>query len=785
MKQRLVHFRTKPRQEDKPSVIRRVAQVAVPLAAVGGVYAYMHHYSRPRRAPIPDNNPGGKYDASRKLAAHGGTPIVSAKVNAVLASATKNIGGSMTADDLAGTVPFAPKASTPAPVTPAAPAPVAPTPAAPTSRPATNPPGHRAIIVDKPQASKTPGKKPKVLDRRDPKVKAMLKKHNGWTKDPKTLAAHIRQVAFNRQDWTNGNRMGTPDGVMTAVRKGQRIVPWVNRSGEVAGDLGDMASGKQVKDPFFKKTWFKRAMQGAAIAAPILASRKLSKYHRQAEEAKSGLGSPLSGYRLKALTLAKEWLPDTVYKHAVERPMFDTKVKNLILLHAVEEHLTQFGQQEGGLSLGTAKKVLRDLRGQAPDTDTVRPRIRGKGIGDSFYSPPKSSGILEQARQVAIKGRGFTPSDVSYNSVVIPRGPGKAKTKMSPVEVAIHETGHAATYSPPGSLDAVSYALGEESKANRAAYNSILKHGTAAEAAGWKKAANAQLRVGYRKPYAKLLAPIIHVEALKGAFADRPRATWKKVLSNPMRLFKPGHDSLKGMLRQFPSLQMRNVGLAARLGLTQFDYTADQRGWDLRDARGRSARVYAPGSRRRERREKEWGEKTDNIRMVRNAAILAAAAGLGGTVYYRSQAKKLTQTPKLGPEVKPGQVLTPMAKFDPSLLKNASARVRLTRFSRSDRRPTLDRVLAAANEHALDPAVDALVPTVPDSVKSGASRVADDMARGVLENAGYGAFRTLKRGAIAGTLLGGGALLGHLKRKPRLGLAGGALAAGMYLGKSS
>lgn len=605
MKQRLVHFRTKPRQEDKPSVIRRVAQVAVPLAAVGGVYAYMHLNSRPRRAPIPDNNPGGKYDASRKLAAHGGTPIVSAKVNAVLASATKNIGGSMTADDLAGTVPFAPKASTPAPVTPAAPAPAAPTPAAPTSRPATNPPGHRAIIVDKPQAPKTPGKKPKVLDRRDPKVKAMLKKHNGWTKDPKTLAAHIRQVAFNRQDWTNGNSMGTPDGVMTAVRKGQRIVPWVNRSGEVAGDLGDMASGKQVKDPFFKKTWFKRAMQGAAIAAPILASRKLSKYHRQAEEAKSGLGSPLSGYRLKALTLAKEWLPDTVYKHAVERPMFDTKVKNLILLEAIARH-----SFENNLPTATKR-------------DTILQR------------PSKNSG----------GSSGF---------------PGK----------------------PGVETNTRSHDLGSR----------ILLH-------------------------------------------------------------------------------------AVEEHLTQFDYTADQRGWDLRDARGRSARVYAPGSRRRERREKEWGEKTDNIRMVRNAAILAAAAGLGGTVYYRSQAKKLTPVPK-NPAI-PDNIVQGDFK------KALAARVRLTRFSRSDRRPTLDRVLAAANEHALDPAVDALVPTVPDSVKSGASRVADDMTRGVLENAGYGAFRTLKRGAIAGTLLGGGALLGHLKRKPRLGLAGGSLAAGMYLGKSS
>jgi hypothetical protein len=83
-----------------------------------------------------------------------------------------------------------------------------------------------------------------------------------------------------------------------------------------------------------------------------------------------------------------------------------------------------------------------------------------------------------------------------------------------------------------------------------------------------------------------------------------------------------------------------------------FDSTADQRGWDLRDARGKSARVFAPGSRRRERREKEWGEKVDNIRKVRNIAIVAAAGGLTGSAILGLRNRQLTRA--LHPKPAPG-----------------------------------------------------------------------------------------------------------------------------------
>lgn len=65
--------------------------------------------------------------------------------------------------------------------------------------------------------------------------------------------------------------------------------------------------------------------------------------------------------------------------------------------------------------------------------------------------------------------------------------------------------------------------------------------------------------------------------------------------------------------------------------LIEFDRVAADAGWDIRDPRGKSARVFAPGSRQRVRREKEWYEKTGNERKLWKAGLLAAGvAGLAG-----------------------------------------------------------------------------------------------------------------------------------------------------------
>jgi len=70
--------------------------------------------------------------------------------------------------------------------------------------------------------------------------------------------------------------------------------------------------------------------------------------------------------------------------------------------------------------------------------------------------------------------------------------------------------------------------------------------------------------------------------------------------------------------------------MSAKRREVRFDSAAEDAGWDVRDPRGKSARVFAPGSAVRQRREKYWHEKVDNIRRIAvGGALVATAVGAG------------------------------------------------------------------------------------------------------------------------------------------------------------
>ena len=115
------------------------------------------------------------------------------------------------------------------------------------------------------------------------------------------------------------------------------------------------------------------------------------------------------------------------------------------------------------------------------------------------------------------------------------------------------------------------------------------------------------------------------------------------LLSNPKR---------KTAIEDLPSASFATPAS----GLFHFDEVAEDAGWDVRDPRGRSARVFAPGAGKRERRQKEWWEKTDNERKLWQGAVIAAGvAGLAG-------GHALTK--KLG-KLKPAAVIHPPAAAAP------------------------------------------------------------------------------------------------------------------------
>ena len=106
---------------------------------------------------------------------------------------------------------------------------------------------------------------------------------------------------------------------------------------------------------------------------------------------------------------------------------------------------------------------------------------------------------------------------------------------------------------------------------------------------------------------------------------------------------KFGQDHLLPHLKKADAAaQKYGVSLfAAKLRrLKQFDLDAALSGWDVRDPRGRSARVFAPGSRPRFRRPKEWHEKKENREALLKGAIVGT--GLLGVAGGAVAARKLS-----------------------------------------------------------------------------------------------------------------------------------------------
>jgi hypothetical protein len=123
---------------------------------------------------------------------------------------------------------------------------------------------------------------------------------------------------------------------------------------------------------------------------------------------------------------------------------------------------------------------------------------------------------------------------------------------------------------------------------------------------------------------------------------------------------------------------LRKVGISlmsAKLRkLKQFDLDAALAGWDVRDPRGKSARVFAPGSRPRFRRQKEWHEKKENREALLKGAIVGTGLiGVAGGVAGGRKLAGLSVIPKMAkaskssyPAVRPGEKFGKFANFVPN-----------------------------------------------------------------------------------------------------------------------
>lgn len=103
------------------------------------------------------------------------------------------------------------------------------------------------------------------------------------------------------------------------------------------------------------------------------------------------------------------------------------------------------------------------------------------------------------------------------------------------------------------------------------------------------------------------------------------------------RINKVFPDLVPGRMQQRWGFSAKAAGSERAIRLESDEYY-DPGQWEIRDARGRSARVFRPGSRRRERREKRWHERVGNQRLMAGLAVaVGTAAGAAGGYHVRGR----------------------------------------------------------------------------------------------------------------------------------------------------
>lgn len=116
----------------------------------------------------------------------------------------------------------------------------------------------------------------------------------------------------------------------------------------------------------------------------------------------------------------------------------------------------------------------------------------------------------------------------------------------------------------------------------------------------------------------------------------------KKIIRAEAGVRKAKTDASKYIDKKVNST-LGSLGLSSKGKDIELDIFGNYSGWDIRDPRGRSARVYAPGSQRRNRRQAEWHETKEGQKKILVAAGVAGAAGVGAlssAVAYKLGGKK-------------------------------------------------------------------------------------------------------------------------------------------------
>lgn len=484
-----------------------------------------------------------------------------------------------------------------------------------------------------------------------------------------------RIVQFNLQDEDQQNRFTPSLAAGTIYRKGRRAVVWVKRSGNISQDAADTLAGRARKPGQkreWEKSWFKNAVAGAGLGLALWGAPRAYAY--RVTQKSGGLERPgttipamishIRKYGMSKLLSASARrraieLADTSGS-GVSRGRMLKRVAGAALIGAGVATLPPalpllriqarrlIGKTEGQSARFVADYLRAAERaGKNPITSVagdlaglkVSQASRGRNIIGRKLAPEAASSAHftgSHSRKFLIGGEtahGMWDWEVS-GQLHSRAKPIKRSLVSQPGEKGFVLIGRKQAPLKQGRTPEDIFHAGRV-KAHAAIQQNISQYGDDYHAAIDRLAGSKDREIN---SYFRTLAT---------EKAGPAKSYARKALVAPGLI-------AAGTAAEITRRRREQRDLAARVkrAIVLLDDTADLRGWDLRDARGRSARVFAPGSQRRDRREKSKWEKIDTIRAVRNAALGAAVLGLGGTAALALRNRQLVRALRPKPEPK-------------------------------------------------------------------------------------------------------------------------------------
>lgn len=448
--------------------------------------------------------------------------------------------------------------------------------------------------------------------------------------DPLKVAAGMQKGYF-KQD-TEGRPIKVDVPVMhaqvvnAAVRKAGKVSKWAGRAGGVAKDASAVVRGKprekdasgRSKKREWEKSWFKEGARRVAIAGGILGGAKILKSNPR-----------LRRKVVKGVKAVKREVNKVVPDMYGFSERYDTPASRLF---AAKFRLANRGDILWKSSAATIKpddflkkaqpfgkngphlpavenyrKMIRE--GKKIDMPSLHVERGRKSVGE-HPGNFKVTGHEGRHRMIAAKMEGVKKVPVEIFAYGEPRHPKRSKSLKLALKKPAYfqpEKGFSTPASSMYQFEDGGKRFKKVVKNEETGRTKTVRYGQAGKASDGKD----RIRPGT----AKGDAYCARSAKIKGDWQSDPnspnnlsRRKWKCVGSVSKRSFSTP---------------------AARV--YQFDDNAYDAGWDVRDPRGRSARVFAPGARKRDRREKRWHEKAENERKLwKTAVVTAGIAGLAG-----------------------------------------------------------------------------------------------------------------------------------------------------------